>query len=356
MKRLRTLYFVIANTAIVVLLIEAGAHVAIRTVQWIRSPDLSYARLTEPARRNYAHMTPAEVDDLLRVTGSLRFRYAPIVGFVQEATTSRFVNIDAYGIRSNGSAHREISAMQDAIWFFGGSTTLGFGVADRETIPAQLEHILARPVMNLGVRAHASPMENRLLNHYLRLGYRPAVAIFLDGINESCDQDLFDDELGKLVAQMADGYTWRFGEPVLYGYARVSRKLKRMMGMAVDPPDIMTVTCTGAGRRIPLRTIHARTMAERGALCGLYRIECRTFVQPFAGIHGRHDDPAFVASLDAKYLRDLWEHLESSWRDAGAAFVTDALDRSHHHAFVDSAHYSAEACRLIAEAIALKLR
>ena len=355
MSRLRPVYLIVANTCILFVLAEAGTHLAIETFHRV-APPLSYQKLSPPARRNYAHMAPADVDDLLRVTGLLRFRYAPLVGFVQEATSSRFVNIDAYGIRSNGKGPRDITTLEGATWFFGGSTTLGYGVADHETIPAQLEAILGRPVMNFGVRGHASPMENRLLNYYLRLGYGPAVAIFLDGINESCDQDLFDDELGRLVAKMQDGYAWEFGEPVLYGYARISRKLKRLMGIAVDPPDIMAVSCAGAGRRIPLRTMHTRTLAEREALCRLYRIECRTFVQPFAGIHGRHDDQTFVNSVDAKYLRELWEHLEGSWRAAGATFVTDALDTSDHHAFVDSAHYSAEASLLIAAAIAAHLR
>ena len=355
MKRLRQVYFIVANTAIVLVLAEAGTHVAIKTFHWV-APALSYQKLPEPARRNYAHMTPAEVDELLRVTGSLRFRYAPLVGFVQEATTSQFVNIDAYGIRSNGRGTRPITALEGATWFFGGSTTLGYGVADHETIPAQLEQILGRPVVNFGVRGHASPMENRLLNRYLRLGYRPALAIFLDGINESCDQDLFDDDLTQLVARMQDGSDWRFGEPVLYAYTRISRKLRRMRGLAVDPPDTLDVTCADAGRRIPLRTIHGRTLAERDAICNLYKVECRTFVQPFAGIHGRHDDKAFTDSVDARYLRVLWDHLENSWREAGATFVTDALDGSDHHAFVDSAHYSAEASRLIAAAIALNLR
>ena len=39
--------------------------------------------------------------------------------------------------------------------------------------------------MNLGVKGDASLKENRLLDHYLRTGYRPAMAIFLDGINEA---------------------------------------------------------------------------------------------------------------------------------------------------------------------------
>ena len=109
------------------------------------------------------------------------------------------------------------------------------------------------------------------------------------------------------------------------------------------------------GRQNELRTLDARVLAERDALCDIYRIECRTFVQPFAGVHGRHDDAAFLAGVDAKALRDLFSHLEPVWRAASATFVTDALDGYDRHAWVDEVHYSAAASRLIAESIAARL-
>ena len=355
MSRLRTAYFVVANTALLLVVGEGSAHVAIKTYDRV-VPALSYQKLSEPAKGSYAHMTPAEVDELLRATVSLRFRYTHEAGFVEDVITSRFVNIDAHGVRSNGSGPRDITTTPDAIWFFGGSTAFGYGIADRETIPAQLEGLLGRPVMNLAVRGDTSANENRLLNYYLRIGYRPARAVFLDGINETCGTGMFEAELDDVVARAQDGYTWDFGKPVIYAYTRISRKLKRMMGLEVDPPDLLELNCEDAGRRTPLRTILTRTMAERDALCRLYDVPCQTFVQPFAGVHGRHDDRAFLDSTDATYMRDLFEHLEPGWRAAGAVFVTSALDHGDRHQFVDSAHYSADASRLIAEAIALHLR
>ena len=152
MSRLRSIYFIVANTAILLLLASLGTDVAIRIYQRV-TPSLSRRQLTDAARSSYAHMAPADVDELLRAAGAMHFHYVPLLGFVEGAITSRFLNIDEHGIRSNGQTERDITAMQDAIWFLGGSTALGFGIADRETIPAQLEAIVGRPVMNLGVRA-----------------------------------------------------------------------------------------------------------------------------------------------------------------------------------------------------------
>ena len=75
-----------------------------------------------------------------------------------------------------------------------------------------------------------------------------------------------------------------------------------------------------------------------------------------AGLHGRHDDRAFVAGPRAVQLRALFEHLENNWRSDGATLVTGALDGSDRHAFIDDVHYSADASRLIAGAIAANLQ
>lgn len=353
MTRLRTLYVVIANTAILVLLVELGAHVAITTHDFVWS-FFPAQTLIDPIKQNYAHMAPADVEELLRTTNSLRFRYDPVVGIMQRATKSQFVNVDEHGIRANGTTLRDITTLQDAIWMLGGSTTFGFGVADRETIPAQLELIRARPVVNLGVSNFSSVEENRLLGHYLRIGYRPALAIFFDGINEGCQADLYQNELRVLVAEAQEGYSWEFGQPVIYAFTGIGRKLKTLAGFS-QPQVQATLTCVQDGRQNELAVLHARTLAERAALCNLYRVECRTFVQPFAGVHGRHDDAAFLATADAKALRDMFHHLEPVWREAGATFVTDALDGYQQHAYVDEVHYSAAANRLIAEAIAARL-
>jgi hypothetical protein len=299
-------------------------------------------------------MRPEDVEDLLRSTNTLRFRFAATGGFVHEERRTRFVNIDDHGIRANGPERRGITAVEGAVWAFGGSTTFGSGVADHETIPAQLERLIGRPVINFAVRGDGSLMENRLLSYYLRVGYRPALAMFLDGINEACRSDVFGSELSELVARSQVGYQWTFGLPVTYAYDAVRRRARQFAG-ATDPPDHLELTCTDDGAQNPLRVIHARILAERASLCALYKISCRTFVQPFATLHGRHDDRAFAASANATHLRALFTELEGGWRAHGATFITSALDQSDRHHFIDEIHYSAHASGLIAGAIALTI-
>ena len=355
MKRLRVVYFMVANTAILLLLIQVGTHLAIRTYEDVLPRLLSPGR-SDAVMQNYEHMAPNDRNDLLRATEVVRFRYAAVVGFVHQAISSRFLNIDEFGIRSNSPKSPDIASMQGAIWFLGGSTAFGYGVADSETIPAQLERVTGRPVMNLGVSSYSSSEENLLLHHYLKIGYRPSLALFLDGINEACVTNEYEREMRFLFDRAQRDYAWDVGGPVAYAYGRLSRRVKRMMGAEVDDPDSDQLTCIQDGKRNELRTLHERTLAERTALCRLYDIECQTWVQPFAGLHGRRD--AFATTFLEGYavrLRELFEHLEPNWRAAGALFLTDVLDHYNRHAFIDEVHYSADASRVIAEAIAARL-
>ena len=62
-----------------------------------------------------------------------------------------------------------------------------------------------------------------------------------------------------------------------------------------------------------------------------------------------------VSRREAHDLRAVYVHLEPSWKAAGSLFVTDALDHYPGHPFIDEMHYSADASRVIAEAIVTRL-
>jgi len=238
------------------------------------------------------------------------------------------------------------------VWFLGGSSVFGYGVADHETIPAQLEQIIGRSVTHFGTSNYYSTQENLLLTLYLRVGYRPAMALFLDGINEMCGPDLYDAEFALIFNKVQKGYDWTFGYPVTYASALIGRKLKRLMGAEVEVAVSDGLSCVAEGTQHPLRTVHARLMAERAPPRRLYPIQCPPLVQQVPGPPGRHDDPRQLPQRFRVILRNLFLHLEPNWRAAGATFVTDALEHYDRHAFVDEVHYSAAASQLIARRIA----
>ncbi len=349
MTRLRSVYLICATAAVLMLVSELVAHLGLLAYQSKPAPTL--AGLPGPVQHNYSHMPPADVAVLLQDTAASRWRYEPIVGFVAEQQHTRFINVNAKGIRSNGTGNNPID---DAIWFFGGSTAFGYGVADRETIPAFLEAQMGKPVINFGVPGHYSVHETRLLSQQLRLGFRPSMVVFLDDVNESCEADIAEAELGDLVARSQRGYFWQPAGPVLLASRIVLARTMRTLGLVErSNPNTLELTCEVAARRFPLAELTARALTERGAICRLYELDCRTFIQPFATVHGRFDAP--VDEATAAYLGGLYEHLEPVWRNSDVTFLVTALDTLEHHAYIDEVHYSASAHRLIAEVMAGRL-
>jgi hypothetical protein len=352
MRRLWPAYLVAANTALLLVVLQVGAWSGLLVYDHVVR-RLSLPPLNEAVRKNFAHLSAAEFTALERATGELRFRYEPGIGIIQAPLHSTLINVDDHGIRANGNQPRGIAALQGATWFFGGSTTFGEMVADHETIPAQLERLIDRPVINLGVLSYAAQQENALLAHYLRVGYRPALVLFLDGINESCTPEPYQEEMRELFRQAQRGYAWDAGGPFRHLLERASRRAARIAAGAPPPSGTEELSCSSNGVSLPLATLHAGHLEERAALCRHYRIDCRTMVQPFAGTHGPTADlPQPFLAGTAIGLRAMFQHLETNWRDAGAVFLTDVFDGYNRHPFIDEVHYSADANRVLAEAIA----
>jgi hypothetical protein len=72
------------------------------------------------------------------------------------------------------------------VLLLGGSTTLGHGLRDDETIAAYLQQSVGEKadVLNLGAGAYDEVREINRLEYLLRQGIRPQAAIFLDGLND----------------------------------------------------------------------------------------------------------------------------------------------------------------------------
>lgn len=351
MSKLRSWYIVIANTAILIVVLQVAAYLTLRiyyAVVAAMPPTLS-----EPVQRNYAHMSAGEQAELFRSHKALRFTLIPPV-IVYGPIRSRFLNIDQFGIRANGQELRPVSALEGATWFLGGSTTFGEIIADHETLPAHLERVIGTPVVNLGVSSYASANENELLVHHLRAGYRPARVLFLDGINESCQPFLYEDEMRELFRRAQVPIYWDAGGPLAALVTRGTRAALRVAALDEQWED--ETGCTRDGKSFTLAAFHAHIMGERAALCRQFALECHTLVQPFAAVHGPTAGlpPAFVAGAGPA-LADMFHHLEPNWKAFGSTFITDALDGYPTHPFVDEVHYSADANRVIAGVIAKRL-
>jgi hypothetical protein len=140
----------------------------------------------------YPGKDEAYLDDLLRDNAlSLSRPVMPYGLLGVHACTSRYFNVSAHGFRSSGQAQpwppREA---QKSIFFFGGSTTLGVGLEDGQTVPAKLQRRLHEAghqcqVYNFGSGNYTSRHELLRFLDLLDGGITPDIAVFLDGFNDS---------------------------------------------------------------------------------------------------------------------------------------------------------------------------
>jgi len=118
--------------------------------------------------------------------------FEPYTLFRVRPMRGRFVNVAEQGYRlGDPSAIWPPEADRVNVFVFGGSTAFGYGVTDAETIPSQLAGQLQElqagaqvSVYNFATPNHVSVQERIRLEQLILSGYRPAIAVFLDGFGE----------------------------------------------------------------------------------------------------------------------------------------------------------------------------
>jgi len=350
MKRVETFFSSIGVASLFLVLTLILCHFAILLWGMYKS---SQHPLTSYQASAYKHLSDNQIDDLLAWTWNPGFVFEPWLGFREKARTSAYVNVSNLGTRFNDLNENPDDRTEGAVWFFGGSTTFGYGVADRETIPAQLARHIRQPVVNFGRANYYSAQENFLLSWLLMSGYKPSAVVFLDGINERCDIEFYQTEFARLFDK-AQTYHWDPTE-VFKPFFSIARRLENRFGIRRTGYSFSN-QCVRRGKKVPLSSIVAANLSERRDVCRRYAVKCLVFVQPFAGVHGVHQDYVMLPPADRNAHRDKFNYLSSTWKDFDAIFVVDALRPLHEHAFVDGNHYSVVASELVARAIAVHLQ
>lgn len=338
-----------------------------QTLRHLKNKNRSYSAYVAPypyVLKNYldSGLNDADVKQLLiETTPNQGWRYEEILGFTETPRSGQFVNVSPLGFRRNNSTIPKDSlittnpAKNDLIYFFGGSTTFGYGVSDNQTIPSQLEKL--RPgtqVINFGRGYYYSEQENLLLDRLLNNGAaKPKVAIFLDGLNEGCTISTYKNQLQELFARSSSvDYSWR-GDEILKPYVYSSNKLLSKLGLDKDNVgrDIKEQTCSNLGLSpIPIREVFSTNIKSREAICKKHGLPCLTFLQPLPGVNAQHNhiNPTFKESLEKKYLLIA---PTTTRRTDGLIDISESLSGLQKHAFIDDVHYSPEANAIIANEI-----
>jgi len=177
-------------TVMVAGIAEYAAGVALKIIRDKR-PAFSIGYSADDFRKLYDTDDPTRYQEILaeswRQSDTI---YSPFVEYRMTPYAGKHFNITEDGYRSNGAGPQDLNAAGHKVFIYGGSTAMGIGVADDETIAAYVEQALRAAgrtdiqVFNFGVVSYFSTQERIALERHLTAGVKPDVAVFVDGVND----------------------------------------------------------------------------------------------------------------------------------------------------------------------------
>ncbi|MBI3403912.1 MAG: SGNH/GDSL hydrolase family protein [Acidobacteria bacterium] len=139
----------------------------------------------------YPDLTADEVRVLRRETMNQAFAFEPFTLFRVRESRGRYLNVDKNGFRvSETQGPWPPDSKFFNVFLFGGSTAFGWLLPDSQTIASCLQRDLSRisripvRVYNFGRPDYFSTQERVLFDQLVVNGFRPDMAVFLDGLND----------------------------------------------------------------------------------------------------------------------------------------------------------------------------
>ncbi len=317
---------------------------------------------TNYQREAYGNLSEKEISMRWEDAYKGGIEYRPFIGFIESDTKSTHVNVKnnerlTLSTSSSTLLSQVSVANSDEVWVFGGSTTYGYGLSDVETIPSRLQAYTNLRVRNFGHGHYYSAQENLLLQENILRNTPPKIAIFIDGINERCDLQSFQTETAHAFSVISKGYYWDFLEsikPLRYVVGKIKGFFLKTLGVAKKPEALNSnnkVQCQFGDRKYSLGKIVSRNLEYRKLICKEYGIKCITFLQPFAGIHGKHDDYEVFPEANRKELKKKYLEIKQPMINNGAIDIGDSINAMELQSYVDDVHYSPNAADQIAKRI-----
>lgn len=316
------------------------------------------ASTLDELRELYPHLGVEDVSQLWEETYDRAWQYAPHVVFKERPRTSKFVNVSAEGFRYSADRTQSLDASGLHIYVFGGSTTFGYGVDDQSTIPACLQKRLEEQypkreirVFNFGRAFYDSNQEMVTFLGLIKNNRVPAVAVFIDGLNEGKRiwytgelSEMFDaynyDHLKLPLAYLQKTSTWHLLKK-LRGSLQKAQSKEADGGFA-DP-----------------NTIHSRYLKNREIIRFIAEhsgVQTYFFIQPIPGYKNAFGDHAGWSAENRRLMHSKLKLLEGTADGKTSFNLAALLENDEKHPFVDDVHYSPAVCDRFAAAIAERIR
>ena len=122
--------------------------------------------------------------ELLNEFSKIPTMYRSFIGWRREKANFKYTKIlGSYNARKSKG-----EAINNSVWFFGGSTMWGTGSSDNQTIPSHFNSLTKLPVYNFGETSWTSRQSLNQLINAIGDKNNPSIAIFYDGVNDVLHQ------------------------------------------------------------------------------------------------------------------------------------------------------------------------
>ncbi|MFM8471752.1 MAG: hypothetical protein ACKODH_17610 [Limisphaerales bacterium] len=317
-------------------------------------------------------LTDAQIMALQEETWGRQLAYEPFTEFKEAEFQGRHVNVSRAGFRVGPEQGVWPPAKSNLnVFIFGGSTTFGYGVTDADTLPAQLQARLralapARLacVYNFGRAFFTSTQERILFQQLLLQGRRPAIAVFVDGVNDA----VFPANENALSAELDDAVRRKHGQIRdlgVLGRLPLLRPVQRLLADDEAPRHRAEQFWSelGSGDRSPdgarlVEWVGARFLANvhlNAAAGGAFSVRTLFVWQPCPFYRLSPTRYPFELSAHDQLVRAVYERmarLEQRERPAAFLWLADVQEELKDPLYVDAVHYSPDFNAALAARIA----
>lgn len=287
----------------------------------------------------YPGLSAAERNQLLRECYDRPPLYESYVLFKERPIQGKYVNVSPVGYRhGKNQAPWPPDPARYNIFVFGGSTTFGYGLADDQTIPSYLQEALGgqAAVYNFGAGYYYSTQERVWFERLLTQGYRPDLAIFIDGLNDFFlvqDNPFHTQRVRRVFDGHSQGLLERLPMVRLAGRLRKAAPQYPTYGLA----EAQTVIHRYRANQKLIEGSGVKTLfVWQPVPCYKYDVK----------LHRFYDKP------QAYQLHTLaYPEMERQPRDPNFLWLADLQENERECLYVDAHHYSASFSRKLAQAI-----
>lgn len=364
-----------ANTLLILFAINAAFAGIYHLRDWLSPVDpISRKYGAELVEEIYSDMSQQDIASLLEETWTRRYEYSPYIQFRERAYHGRFVNVHGAGFRYS----REQGVWPPAeetvnVFIFGGSTTFGYGLRDDQTVASYLQQYLQpafqRPlkVYNFGCGSYFSTQERILFTELLLAGWRPEMAIFIDGLNDfyfANNEPALTGSLRELVdgnSPWGECAAWINSSSLHRALGSLGQRMKRSASESgnswtIAHPTEWESECRQVVERYFANQQLITLLAEQ------HDIPVYFVWQPIPGYRYDLQYHPFAASGMGEHLRSSFGYpIIADLRNsvpAGERFLwcADIQENIRRRLYVDQVHYGAELAEMLAIDIAAKIK